>query len=228
MKSWHRLLAFTGKELRELRSMAVCFALLGMAATATGVALRHATFFRPTAALLDLLVVAALFALLLAERQGADIGKATRRHLLSFPLQPLEVISGKMIAFLLAQALLIVLGTGAYAISAYLFTTLSLEMSTLLITACRILLLATVCWALELAVASWPRTGLAIVLAIALVYALGLVLLPVLRTMFNLFHLALLWVDGRSLLGPGIVAGILIWAGIMTAGFAVAVRAVED
>ena len=225
---WRRLIALTGKELRELRWMAVVFTLLAMAAVTAGVAVLRATSFAPAAAPLDLLGVAALFALLLAERQGADVSTATRRHLLSFPLQPLEVIGGKALAFLLAQVSLVMLGIAGYAVTAHLLTMTTPVTVTLFTTAGRILLISLACWALELAVACWPRIGLAAVLTLVAAYALGLALLPFLRARFNILHLLFLGVDETPLLGPSLAAGFLIWFGMMTAAWAVAARAVED
>ena len=228
MICWRRVAACTGKELRELRLMTAVFALLGAAAVTCGIALRQATFFTPSAALLDLLVVAALHAGLLAERQGADVGKATRRHLLSFPLQPLEVVAGKGFAFLLAQVTLVLVGIAAYAGAARFLTDIRPEPAGLAFAACRILLFSIPCWSTELAVVSWPRVGPATVLSLIAAYALGLVLLPPLRGMFNIAHLLLLWIDDLPLLGPGLAAALLAWAGIMTTAWAVTVRPVEE
>ena len=212
---WRRVIGLTGKELRELRWMAVLFVILAMAVVTAGVTVRYAASFSPAAALLDLLGVATLFALLLAERQGADVGRATRRHLLSFPLQPLEVIAGKALAFLLAQLLLVTLGITTYAVTAHLFAASSVVIPTLLLSAGRILLLTLACWALELAVACWPQVGLVTVLTLLSAYGLGLALLPFMRTMFNGLHLLFFWVDDTPLLGPSLAAALLIWSGLV-------------
>jgi hypothetical protein len=94
--------------------------------------------------------------------------------------------------------------------------------------ACRVFIFSIVCWSLELAVVSWPRVGLAIVLSLVAVYALSLVFLPSFRGFFNVADLVLPWIDDLPLLGPGLAAALLAWVGVMTTAWAMTARPVEE
>jgi hypothetical protein len=215
--SWRRLWALAAKELRETVWMATSFTLVGCLLPAIGMWLRIGSPLRPTTASLDLLAVAIVFGLLLAERQAADLGTGTRRHLLSFPLQPLEVVTAKGLAFLIWAIPLVLVGTIALAQAAAVLAPPGPGAGSLAAAGWRIVLLGFTGWSFALATISWPRIGLAAALTCIAAYALGVAFIPTLRQLFNVGHLALLWMDEIALAGAAIAALFLSWCGLVLA-----------
>jgi ABC-2 family transporter protein len=178
MMSVRRIIAWTGKELRELRWLSACFAVLCPLVVTGGALVRAELSARMISPVFDLVAVTAILALVMGQRQSLDLRSGTLRHLRSLPLQPGEIVAGKVLAVLAAMAVPVVVGVGALGVMARHLGNDPPTPGTMASAAWRIALFTLVIWSFEVTADSWPRTGVAVVVVVIAVYAGALALIP--------------------------------------------------
>jgi hypothetical protein len=137
-------------------------------------------------------VYLSIAALVVANRQGAELGSGTRRHLLTFPVRPWQVLTAKVLALVVTLvpvmlAAFVVCGLYGPADPQPWATANAVATGVL-----AALTLAIVFWSFELLSSAWPRTGAWFGLAVIGWYVVALLVLPWVRHYLNIFNLLFL------------------------------------
>lgn len=222
-----RVSALIGKELRSIKWLVVIFSLLAAELMISSAYVNPSSeegSKMPIAVFAGVLALASLF---LAERQGGDIGNATKKHLATFPLRPGEIVTGKLLAFLLALVPLTLLGWFGYVGAAAFRPSQTVSPLELALAFPRVVAFAVVFWALEFFVSAWPGVGHVTVIGGLVSYASSLFFFPVMRNSFNIIFLIFPNESQIRIAGPFSVALLLVILGLTLTGLSLQLRQVE-